>query len=253
MTDKTQPKHKRRSADLEKRGRFLDAPIAIKKILLDFQINPAIPWALISDDGQIYFAGPRMLSLLGLDRRGSLTFPLTRENWESHFHFFTEEHSKQALLEKILVRIAEEKSLLTMTENRLKTFRVFLKPLKELGAQIRKTDWMQEILGVTTKPRKGKLALLFVELVRPGDLMKDADARQALFRSFAHELRTSVMSLSGMIEIALSSPKPAEQLSRMKESVKRLERLVDRLGDLRARLGIDDDALNKVQKGLKKI
>jgi signal transduction histidine kinase len=255
MSDKSATRPSRRKTDVEKRGRTSDGSPEFKKHLRDKGINPALPWMMISSSGEILYAVPRMLSMLGIDRRNEVRFPVARENWEPGFHFFNEVDSKQAILEKILAKVAERKSLLTLTENRMKTFRLFLKPLSELGLSLKDFSWANEVssLGSAKNKKNSAIALLFVEVLRAGDLLKDSQSRQALFRSFSHELRTSVMSLSGMIEMALASPQPGEQLKRMKESVKRIERIVDRLGELRARLGIEDSDLDRVQKDLKKV
>jgi len=246
--------NKRRTTDKEKRGRYADASLEFKKILRDKGINPALPWGLVSSKGDLAFASPRLLSILALDRRGSLEFPIEKLQWENQFHFFTEEHSKAALIEKIFARIEEQKSLLIVTENRMKTFRILLKPLQEIGSEIKKNPWFLERVEFSKKTSKSsKWGLLFVEVLRAGDLLKDPENRQALFRSFSHELRTSVMTLKGMIEMAISSNNPNEQLGRMKESVKRIERIVERLGELRSKLGLDDGELEKNQKKLKKV
>jgi hypothetical protein len=243
--------NRRRQSDKEKRGRYQDAPVDFKKLLRDRNINPALPWAILNAEGTLVFASPRMLSLLALDRRGAMEFPLEKSQWESQFHFFTEEDSKSAIVEKIYSRIAEKKSLVVVTENRMKTFRVLLKPFLDLGADFKKNEWLLNLCGAIKKNKTQAWGLLVIEVLRAGDLLQDSQNRQALFRSFSHELRTSVTNLNGMIAIALESPNPTEQLARMKESVKRMERIVDRLGEFRSLLGLENDVISKNQKRLK--
>ena len=76
------------------------------------------------------------------------------------------------------------------------------------------------------------------QLLREGDLLSDIKARQTLFRSLSHEIRTATTALQGymqMLEGHIGS-KESEILQRMKINVTRLDKVVERLSDFKAKL-----------------
>lgn len=88
----------------------------------------------------------------------------------------------------------------------------------------------------TVRLKGEKLRLCVAELQRSGDLLSDRDSRQTLFRSVSHEVRTSVMALQGYLKMLKVDASQAEILERMGVSVKRLEKVVDRLKDFQSEI-----------------
>lgn len=124
--------------------------------------------------------------------------------------FFNEEDSKMALFKRVCRSDRDE---LFQGEAGLKTYRIHV---RQAGPSRR---------------------LVVAELVRSGDLLKDGDARQTLFRSLSHEIRTSTLALRGYLDMLADKNADREVLARMVATVDRLDRVVDRLADFRAVLG----------------
>jgi signal transduction histidine kinase len=121
--------------------------------------------------------------------------------------FFNEEDSKVALFARVRKTDGEG---LYQGEAGLKTYRIHVRPA---GASKR---------------------LVVAELVRSGDLLKDVESRQVLFRSLSHEIRTSTLALKGYVDMLPDSDSPVK--ARMAASLERLDRVVERLADFRAAL-----------------
>ncbi|MEZ4815885.1 MAG: hypothetical protein R3A80_11910 [Bdellovibrionota bacterium] len=79
--------------------------------------------------------------------------------------------------------------------------------------------------------------LMQCELVRKGDLIQDKESRQHLFRVLAHEIRTSTQILGSYVEMTKSHD--PQLAARMEEGVKRLERAVALLHELKSELELE--------------
>ncbi len=181
----------------------------IIKLLKERGENPSLPFLLFSSDGDLVSGNSRGLKILHLTLND---LPKNRDELADRWIFFNEEMGGPAILSHILTGISKDK-----------------KVLAQLGVQIYRLWTLGEILD----------AHVFVqlELVRKGDLMSDKESRQHLFRVLAHEIRTSTQILGSYVEMTKSHD---PQLAlRMEEGVKRLERAVTLLQELKSELELE--------------
>ncbi len=188
--------------------RAVRAASSLEALLKAAGWSPSLPAARLGADGRLLEVNRRLRILLGLAEDAAC--PIATKDVEAAWPFFNEEDAKPALWRK-LARLHPTESTSVASENGLKTFRLHLVP-------------------VARDER-----LLVAELVRSGDLLKDDPSRQALFRSLAHEIRTSVTALKGYASM-LEGQAPAEILGRVNVSLGRLDRVVERLSEFRASL-----------------
>lgn len=168
--------------------------------------NPALPFLLFSGKGDLVSGNNRGLKILGILTK---ELPIKRDEFISKWTFYNEEMSGPAILNRILMGIDKENKVLAQFG--IQTFR----------------------LWSSNKIVDGHV-LMQCELVRKGDLIQDKESRQHLFRVLAHEIRTSTQILGSYVEMTKShDPKLAE---RMEEGVKRLERAVALLQELKSEL-----------------
>jgi signal transduction histidine kinase len=178
----------------------------ISKLLREGGANPALPFLLFSSRGDLVSGNNRGLKILELSQKD---LPKKLADVSEKWTFFNEEMSGPAILNKLLMGVKKENKILA-----------------QLGVQIYRLWTLDKIID-------GHI-LMQCELVRKGDLMQDKESRQHLFRVLAHEIRTSTQILSSYVEMTRShDPKLA---SRMEEGVKRLERAVALLQELKSEL-----------------
>ncbi len=194
----------------------------------------SLPYAVISTEGQLEALNARMFYLMGLPEE--LVLPAEPKDWENFWIFGNEEMAPVRLLQEGITRAFAGNNSSLVADAKLKSYRLLFKPLEEIVGKISGAK---------------NCVIVFAELLRAGDLLQDSESRQSLFRSVAHEIRTSVMALEGMIQMAQGSDDPKPQLDRMQNAVKRLEKVVDRLADLRSSLGLTDSTLTKNAQKIK--
>jgi signal transduction histidine kinase len=166
--------------------------------------NPSLPLGVFDSKGNLMEANGRMAELLGVPGK----FPVSREQLSALWPFFNEEDSAPALLGKVL-KSPHERSF--FAEAHLKTYRIRVKKV-------------------------GRFKVVAAELLRSGDLLKDVESRQALFRTLSHEIRTAVAALrgyTGMIKEGRQGSADSAILDRMESSLKRLDKVIGRLSELR--------------------
>ncbi len=200
-----------------------------KKILEERGLNPALPFCLLSKEGDLLCLNTRMQALLlgknlkasGKTSAPKIVTPLPYENLLSIWPFFDENRGPPAFLSHVLHQRERKKPAVIFGEGHLKTFKF-------------------HVLEFVEKEIRGQIVI--AELMRSGDVLQDKHSRQVLFRSLSHEIRTSVMALQGYASI-LNGEYPEAQViyQGMRQSVARLENVVKRLEGLRAELGVLDE------------
>ncbi len=164
--------------------------------------HTSLPAALFDLQGTLVFANERMHLLLSKNK--------------GDFPFSNEERAGPALFKALLGPKAPDQSLRGALG--LKTYKLS-----------------------TKKYPKDGLRLFVAELQRSGDLLVDRDSRQTLFRSIAHEVRTSVTALQGYLQMLDRKGQDKMIVERMEVSVERLAQVVERLKDFRSEIEGDDD------------
>lgn len=178
----------------------------IIKLLKERGENPSLPFLIFSQKGMLVLANDRACKLLQITQK---EFPFSSEDLLKFWTFYNEELGAPAILSRVLSGISSSQKLLAQLG--LKTYRIWT---------------IEKILP-------GHV-LVFCELLRRGDLMQDKESRQHLFRVLAHEIRTSSQILGSYVDMVKSeNPQLA---ARMEEGVKRLERAVQLLQELKAEL-----------------
>jgi signal transduction histidine kinase len=193
--------------------------LAAQKIVKQAAFNPALPYCFFGKAGELTYANARMKELLRQKARGR-SETLSAEGLAEVWPFFNEEKAAPALLLQALGdKIpAKEGRFSLVAEAFLKTYRLHVVEVKERFFSGR---------------------LLVAELVRSGDLMNDKAARQALFRTLSHEIRTSVMALKGYVDMVDKDPEAAKVVVKgMQNSLRRLDSVVKRLEDFKAELQV---------------
>ena len=178
----------------------------VLKLLKERGENPSLPFLVFSQKGSLVLANERGRKVLHLSEK---EFPVSRENLLKTWTFYNEELGAPAILSRALSGIPSTQKLLAQLG--LKTYRIWTL-LNLLPGHV----------------------LVFCELLRRGDLMQDKESRQHLFRVLAHEIRTSSQILGSYVDmVKTDNPQLA---ARMEEGVRRLERAVQLLQELKAEL-----------------
>ncbi len=182
---------------------------AVESLLRGVSLSPALPWAVFDISGDLCQSSDRMKKLLG--HKGKI--PLEGDRAEAIWPFHNEEDSEIALFRKI-VRTKTTKSLDVVYANAL---------LKNFQ------------LCILEVPRMSHLKVVVAKMLRSGDVMKDRAARQELFRSISHEVRTSVHALRGYIDILEKDPALASTVhKRINVVLGRLNKVVERLDEFKS-------------------
>ncbi len=189
------------------------SPEQAKEILDQLGWSDRYPLALFSTNGDLVYSSARFQSLLKMDQS-----VLSRADIERAFDFKTEFDAGPRLLQRIVNDPLDEGFLSWVCDYQLKHYQLVVKAWS-LGPK-----------------RKGRA--LLAKVLRSGDLLSDSASRQALFHTLSHEIRTSLLALKGHLQIAQESgPKDRElALGRMSAVLKRLDRVIDRMGELREEL-----------------
>ena len=177
------------------------------KLLKEKEENSALPFLVFTSAGDIVCANDRAKKLLKIQ---DLKFPLKNEKLLSHWIFFNEEMSGPAILAKLLSKSTEK----ILAQFGLKTCRIW---------------GLSDLIP--------KHVVVLCQLMRRGDLMEDRGSRQHLFRVLAHEIRTSAQILGSYVHMTHSHD--PELAKRMEEGVKRLDRAVMLLHELKAELELE--------------
>ena len=178
----------------------------ISKLLRDRGENPALPYLLFSGKGDLVGGNPRGLKALQINPND---LPVKHTEISKIWNFFNEEMSGPAILNKLLMGVKQENKILA-----------------QYGVQTYRLWTLDNIVS-------GHV-LMQLALVRKGDLMQDKESRQHLFRVLAHEIRTSTQIMGGYVEMTRAHD--PQLASRMEEGVKRLERAVALLQELKSEL-----------------
>lgn len=191
---------------------------AAQQLVRESGLEPALPFIILNASMEIEFINPRMKEMLS---QGQEANPKNLKDLERLWPFFNEFQGAPAFLSTLMK--AQEKSGVFYCEAFLKTFRMHLR-LHKLSR------------------------VLVAELVRSGDLLEDVEARQVLFRSLSHEIRTAVMALMGYTQMINDKcPEARLELEGMRNALSRMEGVVRRLDDFKAELKVMQDS-----KGTKK-
>ncbi len=210
----------------------------VASYLKEHGLNASLATIIFSSTRECTGITRRMREFLGLAfEESDLSFARIESKWP----FFTEEESTQAVFHRLLSEAFEKQPWTLLTEAHLKNYRLSAHLLPAASPQ----NDQNKIAGKKTTKSKSALWLVVqAEVQRSGDLMNDQASRQTLFRAVSHELRTSVMALRGYLGIIKDTNtneaiKPV--LDRMDPTLKRLERVVDRLEDFKTELKVLED------------
>ena len=199
----------------------------ITKLMKERGLNPSLPCAVFDRGGALIGANRRMKSLLNQKIR----LPLEATELEASWPFHNESDAGPAVLRKTLLHRDEKNPYVFFATAHLKTFKLQTFLLRAAKKEEKSS----------ADPRSPE-RMLIVEIVRTGDLLGDKETRQVLFRTLSHEIRTSVLAMSGylgIMETQVHDVKAVqESIDRMKVLVKRLESVVQRLDDFRVELGV---------------
>lgn len=196
--------------------------------------EPALPFLILEKDNRekrVVYANDRLVQLIR-PMDGKLS---TEEDLGQVWPFFDEFRSPAALFQYFMgeMQVEDEDTAPVYAEAFLKTFRIHAK-------------------------QDGKYCLMVFEMVRSGDLLEDAEARQVLFRAMSHEIRTSIMALRGYTEILQdkmgNDSTVKMEVEGIKNSMLRLDRVVRRLDDFKTEMkvlnagGDEDEVSSKKSK-----
>ncbi len=185
----------------------------LKTIVESAGFNTSLPSAVFNKTGDLLFANSRMCELLAF--KGP--FPVLHKKIQDQWPFSNEEMAGPAVLSELLG--TRSSSVSVTAGHKLKTYKLSQK-----------------------KVPKKEFSVVVAELQRSGDLLSDRDSRTTLFRTLSHEIRTAVATIQGytsMIEV--KEDKDLKILERMKSSLSRLEKVVERLSDFKVELQVNDD------------
>ncbi|NCN28244.1 hypothetical protein GW915_11790 [bacterium] len=189
-------------------------------------IEPALPFLIFSEKNGVEYANERMVELLRpIDNKLD-----TQDDLERVWPFFNEFQSPLALFKEITsAKFREDEDKLIYGEAFLKTFKIHVR-------------------------RSEEYRIIACEMVRSGDLLADEEARQVLFRSISHEIRTATMTLRGYTEML--EDKCAEvarlEIEGLKNSLRRLDGVVRRLDDFKAELKVELEEVKQKPANKKK-
>ena len=179
-------------------------------------LEPALPFLILNEASELVFMNARMKEMLSPSNDGGL--PKDISELERVWPFFNEFQGAPAFLGTLVKAKNSKRPQLFYAEAYLKTFRMHV------------------------AFNKG-LRIVVAELVRSGDLLEDVEARQVLFRSLSHEIRTSVMALMGYTQmVGDKAPDARLELEGMRNALSRLEGVVRRLDDFKSELKVLQDS-----------
>lgn len=188
-------------------------------------LEPALPFLILDASGDIVFVNARMKEMLS---PGQESAPKDVKSLEKFWPFFNEFQGAPGFLATVVKTPAKGTPIALYCEAYLKTFRMHVAEIKSHRVVV-------------------------AELVRSGDLLEDVEARQVLFRSLSHEIRTAVMALMGYTHmLGDKAPDARLEIEGMRNALSRLEGVVRRLDDFKAELKVLQDTQDKKSELKKK-
>ena len=197
-----------------------------QNIVRESGLEPALPFLILGEGAELLFVNSRMREMLSPS--GASGVPKDLSELEKVWPFFNEFQGAPAFLGSITKLKPAKKVQVLYAEAYLKTFRIHVAFYK--GQRV-----------------------VVSELVRSGDLLEDVEARQVLFRSLSHEIRTAVMALMGYTHmVGDKAPDARLELEGMRNALSRLEGVVRRLDDFKAELKVLQESDKPVSRGTAK-
>ena len=205
--------------------------------------NPSLPFAVFDvSKRSLVAANRRFLSMIPGAPKDALESAMDFSELENKWPFSNEFEAGPAQLARLLAGIeftdknGEGPCAAFVVQAQLKTYRLLVADLR-----------------VTKSALKGTYRLVLAQMLRPGDLLLDSQSRQELFRSISHEIRTSVLSLTGyfgMLKAQSDAKDISQTLGRMESTLARLEKVASRLDDFKVEMDvmIEDDIKRKLKR-----
>lgn len=196
----------------------------IETMMREAGINPALPHLIFRAEEGVVFASKRMCILLNtFDEK---LFQQSQKRVSKIWPFSNQEDAGP---------------------------RIFSKLINSAPVKIEAQSNLQNYLLESFRLRDGSVVLV-AKLQRKGDLLNDKSSRQELFRTLAHELRTSAMALDGYVlmlkdldreqDTSMAKKMRADVHERLQELTKRFSKNVLLLDSLRDQLNSDDKDRN---------
>lgn len=178
----------------------------------------SLPFLVLDARGRVIGLNDRMAAFLGLKRPYTKQLPFSADEFIERWPFFSDKDSSRRLAERI-ARDDVVRSPLN-AESALRPHRIRVYEANPKGRE-------------AGKDRPWRLVV--VEVIRSGDVNRDAAAARTLERSLSHEMRTALAVVKGYIDV-LKEPGGADKrdaiLDRMGHAVSRLESVAGRLRDV---------------------
>lgn len=188
-------------------------------------LEPALPFLILNSSGDVLFVNARMKEMLS---PGEESAPKNVKSLEKFWPFFNEFQGAPGFLGTVVKTPTKSGPVALYCEAYLKTFRIHVAEVKSNRVVV-------------------------AELVRSGDLLEDVEARQVLFRSLSHEIRTAVMALMGYTHMLNDKcPEARLELEGVRNALSRLEGVVKRLDDFKAELKVMEDTKQSSKSEKKK-
>ncbi len=185
----------------------------VRGLLDELEWSERLPVALFNEQGDLVYQSTRFRELLETPEG-----PCSARDVEKRFAFKTEFDAGPKLWNRVIGDPIEKDPLSWVCDLGLKHYQLVVK------------KWS---LG-----RKQKGRALLAKVLRSGDLLSDSASRQALFHTLSHEIRTSLLAMKGHLQMAQQGDVTVQKasLERMEQILKRLDRVVLRMSDLREEL-----------------
>lgn len=197
-----------------------------QNIVRESGLEPALPFLIFGESTELLYVNTRMREMLSPSGTGGI--PKDLLELEKVWPFFNEFQGAPAFLGSISKTKPSKKTEVLYAEAYLKTFRIHIAFHK-------------------------RQQVVVAELVRSGDLLEDVEARQVLFRSLSHEIRTAVMALMGYTQmVGDKAPDARLELEGIRNALSRLEGVVRRLDDFKAELKVLQETEKTVSRGTAK-
>lgn len=197
-----------------------------QNIVRESGLEPALPFLILGEQTELLFMNARMREMLSPSGAGGT--PKDLSELEKVWPFFSEFQGAPAFLGSIAKLKPSKHPEVLYAEAYLKTFRIHVAFHK-------------------------RQHVVVAELVRSGDLLEDVEARQVLFRSLSHEIRTAVMALMGYTQmVGDKAPDARLELEGMRNALSRLEGVVRRLDDFKAELKVLQEVEKPAPRGTAK-
>ena len=196
----------------------------IETMMREAGVNPALPHLIFSADEGVIFASKRMCILLS--------------TFEEKLHGIGEKKMMQ---------------MWPFANQNDAGPKIFSKLIHTVPNKIEAQFALQNYVLESYRLANGA-TVIAAKLQRKGDLLSDKNSRQELFRTIAHELRTTAMALDGYVQMIKDLERETDRASvklrhevmeRMTEVSKRLGKNVSLLDSLRDQLSERDGGDSK--------